>query len=154
MSDPSETIVRGSSEMEAGTTPAVGHGGHVARHPSPKEYIRIALILGAVTAFEVAVYYVDLSHATLVGVLFACAVVKFSLVVLWFMHLKFDDRRYARFFVMGLSGAAILYLVVLISFRGLSIRHPRRPWRAIVSAAWRASSWSSGSVIRRSVIAL
>jgi hypothetical protein len=32
------------------------------------------------------------------------------------MHLKFDDRRYSRFFVMGLSGAAILYLIVLITF--------------------------------------
>ena len=117
MSDPSETIVRGSSEMEAGTTPAVGHGGHVARHPSPKEYIRIALILGAVTAFEVAVYYVDLSHATLVGVLFACAVVKFSLVVLWFMHLKFDSRTYSRFFLMGLAGAITLFLIVMMIYR-------------------------------------
>ena len=45
---------------------------------------------------------------------------KFALVVLWFMHLKFDDKRYARFFVIGLSGAAMLYLVVLISFRAFS----------------------------------
>ena len=33
------------------------------------------------------------------------------------MHLKFDDRRFARFFVMGLSGAAVLYLIVLITFK-------------------------------------
>ena len=33
------------------------------------------------------------------------------------MHLKFDDHRYARFFVMGLSGACVLYLFVLIMFR-------------------------------------
>jgi hypothetical protein len=38
-------------------------------------------------------------------------------VVLWYMHLKFDDRSFSRFFVMGLAGAATLYLVVLISFR-------------------------------------
>ena len=43
--------------------------------------------------------------------------IKFAMVVLWYMHLKFDDRRFARFFVMGLSGAAVLYLVVLISFQ-------------------------------------
>ena len=42
---------------------------------------------------------------------------KFVLVVMWFMHLKFDDRRYSRFFVMGIAGAVTLYLVVLISFR-------------------------------------
>ena len=42
---------------------------------------------------------------------------KFVIVVLWYMHLKFDDRRFSRFFVMGLAGAATLYLVVLISFK-------------------------------------
>ena len=39
----------------------------------------------------------------LIPTLFVLAFVKFVLVVLWFMHLKFDDRRYARFFVMGLA---------------------------------------------------
>ena len=53
----------------------------------------------------------------LIPTLFVLAIVKFALVVLWFMHLKFDDRRYARFFVMGLAGASVLYLIVLISFR-------------------------------------
>jgi hypothetical protein len=41
---------------------------------------------------------------------------KFAIVVMWYMHLKFDDRRSARFFIMGLAGAATLYLIVLISF--------------------------------------
>jgi hypothetical protein len=42
------------------------------------------------------------------------------LVVLWFMHLRFDDRRYARFFVMGLAGSATLYLIVLLTFGAFS----------------------------------
>jgi cytochrome c oxidase subunit 4 len=92
-------------------------GGHAAGHPSPKEYIRIGLILAVLTAIEVAVAYTDIPHAILIPTLFLLAIVKFALVVMWFMHLKFDDRRYSRFFVIGLSGAAILYLVVLISFR-------------------------------------
>jgi hypothetical protein len=33
------------------------------------------------------------------------------------MHLKFDDRRYARFFLMGLSLALTLFLIVLILFK-------------------------------------
>jgi hypothetical protein len=33
------------------------------------------------------------------------------------MHLKFDDRMYARFFIMGLAGATTLFLIVLIIFR-------------------------------------
>jgi cytochrome c oxidase subunit 4 len=100
--------------------PSDGHvsaGAHAAGHPSPKEYVRIGLILGVLTALEVAASYTGVTGSILIPTLFILAVVKFALVVLWFMHLKFDDRRYARFFVMGLSGAAVLYLVVLISFR-------------------------------------
>ena len=90
---------------------------HRAAHPSPKEYVRIGLILGVLTALEVAASYTGVSGAILIPTLFVLALIKFALVVLWFMHLKFDDRRYARFFVMGLSGAATLYLIVLISLR-------------------------------------
>ena len=116
MSDPSETIAQGSSEMSAGTTPPHGRG-HVARHPSPKEYIRIALILAFVTALEVAIYYVDVPDGVLIGSLFAFAIIKFLLVVMWFMHLRFDSRTYSRFFVMGLSGAITLFLIVLMTYR-------------------------------------
>jgi cytochrome c oxidase subunit IV len=99
--------------------PAAHHAArapHRAGHPSPKEYIRIGVILGVLTALEVAASYAGVSGTILIPTLLVLALVKFALVVLWFMHLKFDDRRYARFFVMGLSGAAILYLIVLISF--------------------------------------
>ena len=90
---------------------------HAGGHPSTKEYIRIGVVLAVLTALEVAASYAGVSGSILIPTLFILAVVKFALVVLWFMHLRFDDRRYARFFVMGLSGAAVLYLVVLISFR-------------------------------------
>ena len=89
---------------------------HTGGHPSAKEYVRIGVILAVLTALEVAVAYTDVPHSILIPTLFLLAIVKFALVVLWFMHLKFDDRRFARFFVMGLSGAAVLYLIVLISF--------------------------------------
>ena len=92
-------------------------GSHAAGHPSPKEYVRIGLILGVLTALEIAASYAGVSGSILIPTLFVLAIVKFALVVLWFMHLKFDDRRFARFFVMGLSGAAVLYLIVLISFK-------------------------------------
>jgi cytochrome c oxidase subunit IV len=116
MSDPSETIVAGSSEMDAGTAPPLGRG-HVTRHPSPKEYIRIALILAFITGLEVAIYYMDLSHAILIPALFFFSLVKFVLVVMWFMHLRFDSRTYSRFFVMGVAGAVTLFLIVLMTFR-------------------------------------
>jgi cytochrome c oxidase subunit 4 len=116
MNDPTHSIVAGSSEMAAGTQPPAGRG-HVTRHPSPKEYIRIALILAIITAFEVAIYYLDISHSILIPALFAFSLAKFALVVLWFMHLRFDSRTYSRFFLMGLAGAITLFLIVLMLFR-------------------------------------
>ena len=99
--------------------PGEEHAPHAA-HPSAKEYVRIGIILAVLTGLEVATYYVDVSASILIPTLYALAVVKFVLVVLWFMHLKFDDRRYARFFVMGLTGASTLYLVVLLLFGAFS----------------------------------
>jgi cytochrome c oxidase subunit IV len=104
-------------DHEIRTTPAHGAGGRWARHPSPKEYVRIAMILAFVTALEVGVYYLDISHGLLIPLLFLFALVKVLLVVLWFMHLRFDSRTYARFFVLGIAGAVTLYVAVLLMFR-------------------------------------
>jgi cytochrome c oxidase subunit IV len=109
-----------AADPDQAVEPAGSHAARTAHrsgHPSPKEYIRIGVILAVLTALEVAASYTGVSGSVLIPTLFVLAVIKFALVVLWFMHLKFDDRRFARFFVMGLSGAAILYLIVLISSR-------------------------------------
>ena len=93
---------------------------HVGRHPGPKEYIRIAIILAVITAFEVVVYYLEGAQDYLIPILFFFSFIKFTLVVMWFMHLKFDSRTYARFFVMGLAGAITLFLIVLLIFQVFS----------------------------------
>jgi len=94
--------------------------GRTVRHPSPKEYVRIAIVLGVVTAAEVGIYYAQISRALLIPALLIFAGIKFVLVVLWYMHLRFDSRTYARFFMIGLAGAVTLYLVVLLTFRAFS----------------------------------
>lgn len=94
------------------------HAASHAGHPSSRAYVRIFFILGAITGIEVAIYYVrEEMGGWFLPVLFALMISKFAIVVLWYMHLKFDDRRFSRFFVMGLAGAATLYLVVLLSFK-------------------------------------
>ena len=50
--------------------PEVHAGTHGGRHPGPKEYIRIAIILAAITAAEVAVYYIEGFKEILVPLLF------------------------------------------------------------------------------------
>jgi cytochrome c oxidase subunit IV len=85
-------------------------------HPSTKEYVRIGVILAVLTGFEIATSYL-VDGAIQIVLLFTGMVLKFSIVVLWYMHLKFDSRMYSRFFVMGVAGAVTLYAVVLMSFR-------------------------------------
>lgn len=93
---------------------------HSGRHPGPREYIRIAIILGVITAAEVAIYYIEGAKDFLIPLLFFFSFIKFTLVVLWFMHLRFDSRTYARFFLMGLAGAVTLFLIVLLTFQVFS----------------------------------
>jgi cytochrome c oxidase subunit 4 len=97
-----------------------GARGRTVRHPSPKEYVRIAVVLGVITAMEVGIYYAAIARALLIPLLLIFAAIKFVLVVLWYMHLRFDSRTYARFFMIGVAGAVTLYLVVLLTFRAFS----------------------------------
>ena len=103
-----------SQELTPGGTAPVHQDAAAHAHPSQREYIRIGVILAVLTGIEVAASY-TVEGALLIVALFGLAVVKFTMVVMWFMHLKFDDRRYARFFVMGLALAVTLYLIVLLS---------------------------------------
>jgi cytochrome c oxidase subunit 4 len=85
-------------------------------HPGPKEYVRIAVILAIVTAGEVGIYYMKLRPGLLTGLLLFFAFIKFCLVALWFMHLKFDSRLFSRLFVTGMLLAGAVYAVVLLTF--------------------------------------
>jgi len=83
-----------------------------ARHPGAKEYVRIFFILVAITAVEVALYYIrDELGSWFIPMLFLLAGAKFTLVVLWYMHLKFDSR----FFSFLFGGPLLIALAVVVS---------------------------------------
>ncbi|MDP8956302.1 MAG: cytochrome C oxidase subunit IV family protein [Actinomycetota bacterium] len=86
------------------------------RHPGPREYVVVAIVLAIVTALEVAVFYVDVPRVLFVTLLLVMSAVKFSLVVLWFMHLRFDSRIFRRLFIAGIILAVVVYAVVLAIF--------------------------------------
>jgi cytochrome c oxidase subunit 4 len=75
-------------------------GGH--DHPSEAVYIKVAAILTAVTITEVAIYYIHALRGILVPALIIMSVGKFIAVILYFMHLKFDDKRLLAIFVAAL----------------------------------------------------
>jgi cytochrome c oxidase subunit 4 len=94
--------------------------GEVSPHPSPFKYVMIAVILVVITAVEIATSYLegDIPDGLIVTLLIGMAVIKFSLVVAWYMHLKTDLPIFRRFFIMGLVAAVVLYAVVIGSLHG------------------------------------
>ena len=99
-----------SHQIESGEVEELSH------HPQPKQYVGVAVILGIVTAIEVGIYYVTAIEDYLVPSLLALALVKFMLVALWFMHLRFDSRLFRRLFVTGIVLAIIIFGIVLWFF--------------------------------------
>ena len=93
---------------------AAHHGGD--HHPTPAQYVQIAIVLAVLTALEVATYVVEFG-ALFVPTLLFLMVVKFALVVSWFMHLRFDSRVFRRFLVIGVVLAVSVFFIVLATFR-------------------------------------
>jgi cytochrome c oxidase subunit IV len=89
---------------------------HAEYHPSTREYLRVGLILFALTCVEVYLSYSSLGGWKLITLLLSCTVIKFLMVVGYFMHLKFDNGRFSRVFALGAVGAFTLYVVVLLIF--------------------------------------
>ena len=142
----SEAIEQTARQMEA---PAVAEEPELAAHPGPRQYVFVAIWLAIATAIEVAWYYLDIPHALFATLLLILAFVKFSLVVLWFMHLRFDSPIFRRLFVTGLLLAITVYVIVLVIFGALNA-----PWLlaavVLVGAAGLAGFLRAGrSPIRR-----
>jgi cytochrome c oxidase subunit 4 len=92
---------------------AVDHG----NHPTPRQYVLIAIVLVIITALEVAASYLDgdVNSTLLILVLGFMAGVKFFLVVAWYMHLRTDLKIFRRMFVVGLLLAGAVYMIALTS---------------------------------------
>ena len=91
-------------------------GGTHHDHPGEGKYIKVALVLAVITAVEVAFSYWEAVEGILAPSLIAMSIVKFAIVVLYFMHLKFDSRLFRRLFVAGLCLAVFCFTAVLTTF--------------------------------------
>ena len=92
-------------------------------HPGYATYVAVAVILAVVTTMEVGAYYQPGLRNVLVPILLVLSAIKFSLVVLFFMHLKFDSRLFSVLFFGGMT-LAIAVLVALVSlFRNFYLPH-------------------------------
>lgn len=87
-------------------------------HPSELEYIKVGVVLAVVTAAEVAVFYVPQLRPLIVWLLLPMMVLKFALVAMWFMHLRFDNKLFRRLFITGILFALGVYSVVFATLIG------------------------------------
>lgn len=110
-------------EMQGHTTDhtsvAEGHA-----HPRPKLYIQIAGILAVITLVEVFVLYLpDLGfegfRPALVPIFIILSVVKFFMVVGWYMHLRFDDPFFTRMFAFALVIGLTIATAFIALFHGI-----------------------------------
>ena len=83
------------------------HGASVAT------YVRVALILTAITGLEVGVIYIRFLTPIIVPLLLVMAIAKFALVVMFFMHLRYDPRPLTSVFVGPLIMATALGLSLI-----------------------------------------
>lgn len=95
-------------------TEATGGPAEEEHHPGVKEYVEIGIILAVLTAIEVGLYFAPVPRAVAVPALLGLTAAKFVLVVLWFMHLRFDSKWFRRLFWTGVIGASALFLVTVL----------------------------------------
>ena len=77
--------------------------------------------VACITAIEVALsYMVDDLGWEFLPLLLILMAIKFFSVVLYFMHLKFDNRLFGVMFYMGLGLAVGVYIVTLFTFKFFS----------------------------------
>jgi cytochrome c oxidase subunit 4 len=82
-------------------------------HASVRTYIRVAVILTLVTALEVGVIYIRALTPIIVPLLLVMAAAKFALVVMFFMHLRYDARALTTLFLGPLLIATLLGIAIM-----------------------------------------
>jgi cytochrome c oxidase subunit IV len=86
---------------------------HQVEHPDSSQYIAVGIILAVFTAIEVAISFSSAPTNIAIPALIVLTVLKFALVVLWFMHLRFDSGWFRRMFVFGLIVALAIYAATI-----------------------------------------
>ena len=104
------------------------HGGQElapGEHPHPQSgtYLRIATVLTVLTAIEVAIFYMPAMKPWLVPLLLFLSALKFGLVAMFYMHLKFDSPVFTWLFVFPMAIAAAVILALMLLFGAIARFH-------------------------------
>jgi cytochrome c oxidase subunit 4 len=93
-------------------------------HPTWSTYWKVALILTLITVAEVWAYYIPSFVASrgFVPTLLTLSALKFTIVVMFYMHLKYDHRLFRILFTGPLLIAALTLLALMFLFGHLVIK--------------------------------
>ena len=94
-----------------------------SHHPSFNQYVLIAIILFAITIVEFLLIWdragiVDSLGPSKIPLLVFLSAIKFAIVIMFYMHLKFDNRLLGSIFVAGLVLAFLVGIAVIGTFVG------------------------------------
>ena len=67
-------------------------------HPSTRKYLMVASALVIITALEVGIFYIVSLGKAIIPILFILSAVKFGLVGMFYMHLRYDSRLFYLFY--------------------------------------------------------
>jgi cytochrome c oxidase subunit 4 len=100
-----------------GPPPPRGKNGHEEeKHASVGFYWMIGITLAIITGIEVAIFYIPAIGAALVPILLILSAAKFVIVVMFFMHLKFDARIFTAVFLAGLTLAVFMVTSLIVLY--------------------------------------
>ncbi len=88
-------------------------------HASPAFYWAIGGILTVITAVEVAAFYIPALQPVLVPTLLILSSAKFLLVVMFFMHLRFDSKIFSGLFLAGMVLAMFMTVALVVLYKVL-----------------------------------
>jgi cytochrome c oxidase subunit IV len=108
----------------AGAHAPAAHDAHAHAHPTWKQYKWVALILTVITAVEVWIYYIPsfVASKLFVPSLLIMSAVKFAIVVMFYMHLKYDHRLFRALFTGPLIIAVVTIISLMFLFGHLAVR--------------------------------
>ena len=106
------------------THPTQDHTAEVHAHPTWGTYKWVALVLTLVTIVEVWAYYIPsfVASRAFVPTLLIMSAFKFIVVVMFYMHIKYDHKLFRALFVGPLIIAALTLLALMFLFGHMAIR--------------------------------
>ena len=83
-------------------------------HGSPIFYAIIGFVLAVITLVEFLIFYVESLGVLLIPIMLVLSLMKFVIVVAFFMHLRFDNKIFTYLFFAGFILAVVISLALLI----------------------------------------